>query len=82
MESKTKLKKERDLHRMHHKRITQEKGKLTEEIKRLKVQLANQEPLVDDLKKKYHVEMKKAAMITLERDKLQKQVQFLVPFRC
>lgn len=32
-----KFRKERDFHRMHHKRVAQEKNKLIQDIKRLKV---------------------------------------------
>lgn len=32
-----KFKKERDFHRMHHKRVAQEKNKLITDLKRLKV---------------------------------------------
>lgn len=36
-EAYIKLRKERDYHRMHHKRVVQEKNKLITDIKRLKV---------------------------------------------
>jgi chromosome segregation ATPase len=35
-----KFRKERDFHRMHHKRVAQEKNKLITDIKRLKVGVA------------------------------------------
>lgn len=34
-----KFRKERDFHRMHHKRVAQEKNKLITDIKRLKVRV-------------------------------------------
>merc|ERR1712226_724522 len=53
-----KLRKERDYHRMHHKRVVQEKNKLTTDIKRLKRHYAQYEPTLQQLKKKYEVAMK------------------------
>lgn len=36
-EAYIKLRKERDYHRMHHKRVVQEKNRLISDVKRLKV---------------------------------------------
>lgn len=37
-EAYIKLRKERDYHRMHHKRVVQEKNRLISDVKRLKVE--------------------------------------------
>jgi hypothetical protein len=50
-----KLRKERDYHRMHHKRVVQEKNKLIDDIKRLKRHYAQFEPTLQSLKTKYEV---------------------------
>lgn len=49
------LRKERDFHRMHHKRVVQEKNKLITDIKRLKKHYASYEPTLVTLKQKYEV---------------------------
>eukprot|EP00899_Mesostigma_viride_P007917 jgi/Mesvir1/17126/Mv07558-RA.1 len=72
-----KFRKERDFHRMHHKRVTQEKNKLVEDIKRLKKHYAQYEPTVVELKAKYEAAMKERMLMRLERDRLQAKVAAL-----
>lgn len=62
-----KFRKERDFHRMHHKRVAQEKNKLVGDIKRLKDHYAKYEPTILELKRKYETAMKEKMMATLER---------------
>ncbi|KAK3723325.1 hypothetical protein QZH41_014395, partial [Actinostola sp. cb2023] len=49
------LRKERDFHRMHHKRVVQEKNKLITDMRRLKKHYASYEPTLVTLKHKYEV---------------------------
>ena len=72
-----KLRKERDFHRMHHKRIVQEKNKLITDIKRLKNHYASYEPTLRQLKQKYETAMKEKMLTKLERDRAVGQVQGL-----
>ena len=65
-----KFRKERDFHRMHHKRVAQEKNKLLLDIKRLKDHFAKYEPTILELKKKYETAMKEKMLISIERDKV------------
>lgn len=65
-----KLRKERDFHRMHHKRVVQEKNKLIHDIKRLKSHYDSYEPTLKQLQHKYEVAMKEKMLTKLERDKL------------
>lgn len=65
-----KFRKERDFHRMHHKRVAQEKNKLLLDIKRLKEHFAKYEPTILELKKKYETAMKEKMLISIERDKV------------
>ena len=51
-----KFRKERDVHRMHHKRIGQEKNKLLGDIKKLRKHYAQYEPTIKELKRKYEQE--------------------------
>lgn len=69
-----KLRKERDAHRLHHKRIAQEKNALMEEIKRLKAQCDAYEPRLSETRRKYEQQLKEKTMISLEKEKLYKQV--------
>ena len=64
------LRKERDTHRMHHKRVVIEKNKLTQDIKRLKNHYASYEPTMRELNRKYELCMKEKMMMRLDRDKL------------
>ena len=69
-----KLRKERDFHRMHHKRVAQEKNKLIQDIKRLRKHYSQYEPTVRELRHKYECAMKEKMLMRLERDRLQQQV--------
>ncbi|EFJ47004.1 hypothetical protein VOLCADRAFT_109152 [Volvox carteri f. nagariensis] len=71
------FRKERDFHRMHHKRVAQEKNKLLTDLRRLKEHYAKYEPTILELKKKYEVLMKEKMMACLERDKLVTKVEAL-----
>ncbi|XP_073489674.1 sperm-associated antigen 16 protein [Aquarana catesbeiana] len=68
-ESMIKLQKERDFHRMHHKRVAQEKNKLINDIKRLKVHYASYEPLLRQLHEKYQTVLRQKMLTSLERDR-------------
>ena len=65
-----KLKRERDFHRMHHKRVVQEKSKLVSDLRALKKHYKNYEPIVKILKRKYEVAMKEKMLTKLERDRI------------
>ncbi|XP_076456214.1 sperm-associated antigen 16 protein-like isoform X2 [Babylonia areolata] len=68
-ETYVKLRKERDYHRMHHKRVVQEKNKLIDDLKRLKRHYAQYEPTLQTLRSKYEVAMKEKMLARLERDR-------------
>ena len=65
-----KFRKERDFHRMHHKRVVQEKNKLIVDIKRLKKHYSSYEPTLNELRNKYEIAMKEKMLMRLERDRL------------
>jgi WD40 repeat protein len=69
-----KLRKERDFHRMHHKRIAQEKNKLVEDMKRLKTHFESYEPTVRELRAKYEAAIREKMLAKVERDKLAARV--------
>merc|ERR1719460_2852919 len=76
-----KFRKERDFHRMHHKRVVQEKNKLLVDLKRLKKHYEQYEPTLTELRHKYECAIKEKMLMRLERDRfsaknesLQKQI--------
>ena len=72
-----KLRKERDFHRMHHKRVVHEKNKLISDIKRLKKHYEHYEPTLKQLQSKYEATMKEKMLLKLERDRLNGKVTLL-----
>jgi|MDSY01.1.fsa_nt_gb hypothetical protein len=72
-----KFRKERDFHRMHHKRVVQEKGKLTTDLKRLRKHYTSFEPTLKELQRKYEVAMKEKMLMRLERDRMRARVATL-----
>ncbi|XP_014113229.1 PREDICTED: sperm-associated antigen 16 protein [Pseudopodoces humilis] len=73
-EALLKMQKERDFHRMHHKRVVQEKNKLICEMKRLKAHYASYEPVLKQLSEKYQNSLTQRMLTSLERDKALGQV--------
>ncbi|XP_077812780.1 sperm-associated antigen 16 protein isoform X3 [Macaca mulatta] len=72
-----KIQKERDFHRMHHKRIVQEKNKLINDLKGLKLHYASYEPTIRVLHEKHHTLLKEKMLTSLERDKVVGQISGL-----
>ncbi|XP_036029523.1 sperm-associated antigen 16 protein-like isoform X2 [Onychomys torridus] len=64
-----KTQKERDFHRMHHKRIMQEKNKLITDLKGLKLHYASYEPTIRVLHEKHHALLKEKMLTSLEKDR-------------
>jgi len=71
------LRKERDYHRMHHKRVVQEKNRLITDLRRLRDHYACYEPALRTLKSKYETAMKEKMLTKLERDRVLGEVQGL-----
>ena len=71
------LRKERDYHRMHHRRVSQEKGKLIEELKRLKHHYEQYEPTLQQVKGKYEVALREKMLARLECERAVGQVSGL-----
>ncbi|KAM9337216.1 sperm-associated antigen 16 protein-like [Symphorus nematophorus] len=59
----------RDFHRLQHKRVVQEKNRLIEEMRKLKVQCSSYEPAVKRMNEKYQAVLKQIMLVTLERDR-------------
>ncbi|XP_019409771.1 PREDICTED: sperm-associated antigen 16 protein isoform X1 [Crocodylus porosus] len=73
-EALLKIQKERDFHRMHHKRVVQEKNRLISDIKRLKTHYASYEPTLRQLTEKYQAVLRQKMLTSLERDRAIGQV--------
>lgn len=72
-----KFRKERDYHRMHHRRVVQEKNSVVRDLKRLKKHYATYEPALAAIKKKYETAMKDKMLMRLERDRMQSKAEQL-----
>lgn len=68
------VQKVRDFHRMQHRRVLQEKTRLIEEMRKLKEQCDNYEPVVNRMDDKYQAILRQTMLVTLERDKALAQV--------
>merc|ERR1719382_1869934 len=64
------LRKERDYHRMHHRRVMQEKNELIKQLKRLKKYCDAYEPTITSLKVKYENAKKEKMLFRIDRDKM------------
>ncbi|XP_421865.5 sperm-associated antigen 16 protein isoform X1 [Gallus gallus] len=69
-----KMQKERDFHRMHHKRVVQEKNRLICDIRRLKAHYASYEPVLKQMTEKYQSALRQKMLTSLERDRAVGQV--------
>ncbi|CAM9146680.1 unnamed protein product [Ectocarpus sp. 12 AP-2014] len=70
-----KFRKERDFHRMHHKRVVQEKGRMATDLKRLKQHFKAYEPTLKELERKYQLAMKEKMLMKLERDRTKAKIE-------
>eukprot|EP01084_Bolivina_argentea_P064754 118044_1 len=64
------LRKERDFHRMHHRRVLQEKNELMKQLKRLKKYCDSYEPTIHSLRVKYENAKKEKMLFRIDRDKM------------
>lgn len=72
-----KFRKERDFHRMHHRRVAQEKNQLVRDLRRMREHVQKYEPTLQQLEHKYQLAMKEKAMAKLQVDRLTSRVQTL-----
>merc|ERR1711966_457683 len=70
-----KFRKERDFHRMHHRRVGQEKNRVIIDLKRLKRHYEQCEPTLTELRHKYEVAMKEKMLMRLERDRFSSKAE-------
>lgn len=71
------FRKERDFHRMHHRRVQQENKMLLKDIKRLKDKYVCYEPALEKLKDKFENAVKDKTLIRMERDRYKAKAEAL-----
>ena len=72
-----KFRKERDFHRMNHRRVVQEKSKLVTDLRRLRSHMTTYEPTLKGLESKYETAMKEKSMAKIQADRLTQRVDTL-----
>jgi len=73
-EKYVRVKKERDYHRMHHRRVLQEKARLLSNIKKMKQHFSTYEPMLQELRQKYETVTKEKMLACLDRDRAMSEV--------
>lgn len=73
-ETIVKLEKERDFHRLQHKRVVQEKNRLIEDVQRLKKHCVTYEPALKELNEKYQTASRQKMLVSIERDRIIGQI--------
>ncbi|TSL04405.1 Sperm-associated antigen 16 protein [Bagarius yarrelli] len=73
-ETIVRLQKERDFHRLQHKRVVQEKNKLIEDIRKLKKHYESFPPALKQLNEKYQTALRQKMLVSIDRDRLSSQV--------
>ncbi|KAL6097943.1 spag16 [Pungitius sinensis] len=68
-ETLARVQKDRDVHRLRHTRVAQEKNAVIEEIRKLTAQCNHYEPALKRANEKYQAVLKQTMLATLERDK-------------
>lgn len=71
------LRKERDYHRMHHRRVAQEKNEIYKKLKRLTKHSEEYEPVFNKMRQKYEKALKEKMLMRLDRDKIKVRLQSL-----
>ncbi|XP_040053835.2 sperm-associated antigen 16 protein [Gasterosteus aculeatus] len=62
---------ERDFHRLQHRRVAEEKNRLIQHSQQLKKHLESYEPVLRQLEDKYQAALRQKTLITLEKDRVQ-----------
>ena len=64
------MQRERDFHRLRYRQVAEEKNRLIEDFKRLKIHLQSYEPAVKQLKDEYQAALRHKMLISLKKDKV------------
>ncbi|GIQ84225.1 hypothetical protein KIPB_005677, partial [Kipferlia bialata] len=69
------LKRERDFHRMHHKRVLHDRQRLTKEIERLNKHLEGYTPVIEQWQTKYETALKEKMLAKLQVDRMRTRLE-------
>ncbi len=64
------LERQRDFHKMNHKRVIHEKSKLMDNLRRMTKHVDRYEPALHEMERRYTIAMKEKMVTKLERDRL------------
>ncbi|KAM3599795.1 uncharacterized protein V6R79_011712 [Siganus canaliculatus] len=70
-ENLVRLQRERDFHRLQYRRVAEDKNRLIEDLKKLKVHLESFKPALKQLEDKYQAALRQKMHISLEKERLQ-----------
>ncbi|KAM8827570.1 uncharacterized protein spag16 isoform 2-T2 [Spinachia spinachia] len=70
-ESLVRTQRERDFHRLQHRRVAEEKNRLIKDFKQLKKHVESYKPVLRQLEDKYQEALRQKTLITLEKDRVQ-----------
>lgn len=71
------LRKERDFHKTHQDRVNGEKVTISANIRKIKEMLETYDDRIEEIKKKLQATVKEKALLKLEKEKIQKKVDFV-----
>lgn len=64
------MQRERDFHRLQYRQVAEEKNRLIEDFKRLKIHLQSYEPALKQLKDEYQAALRHKMLISMKKDKV------------
>ena len=71
------LRHQRDYHRLHHRRVIEEKGRLERDLRRLEAHYREYEPLMERMKREVERGGRERTMMRMEREKMKEKVRKL-----
>ena len=71
------LRHQRDYHRLHHRRVVSEKGRLERDLRRLEAHYREYEPLMERMKREVERGGRERTMMRMEREKMREKVRKL-----
>ena len=71
------IKKERDYHRLNHRRIAAEKNRLLQDVKKLQEQLNDVQPSINKLKQRYDTVLRKHTEAVISKEKAVNKVFYM-----
>ena len=71
------LRHQRDYHRLHHRRVIEEKGRLERDLKRLEAHYREYEPLMERMKREVERGGRERTMMRMEREKTRERLRKL-----